>query len=322
MERTCRRVNGFFLSIIILNLGASVAVSMLDAGGVKMGTMVTLLFTQLLILVPSLVFLLIFRCDISEWVPFKKLRPGTVALVVLFSFLVMPFISLINVVSQLFTENEVMGMSESFLEIPSVIIIAIVGFIGPFCEEFTFRGIMFGGLRKSGYVFAAAVVSSLYFGLMHLNLNQMCYALVMGVIFSMLVEATGSIWGSVLCHAVINTWNMLKLLVMDKIYADLGQDLMDLAQETIDMDMKVSMIGFLVGVSAVTTLIAAGVYIAIFEHEGRKEYVRSMFYRPEGEDDGNRRLITPSGCIAMAICIIVIFFLDKILALLKSANII
>ncbi|MBR5766543.1 MAG: CPBP family intramembrane metalloprotease, partial [Lachnospiraceae bacterium] len=208
MNKTNKRVNAFFLSILLINLGAPVLLSFLASGGVKMGTMMSLVLTQLLILVPSLVFLLIFRCDISEWIPFKKLKAGTVLLIILFTFLIMPFISLINVISQLFTVNEVIGISEGFVGISPVIVIVMVGFIGPFCEEFTFRGLIFGGLKRSGYVFAAAVISAIFFGLMHLNLNQMCYALVMGVMFSMLVEASGSIWASIIAHAVINTWNI------------------------------------------------------------------------------------------------------------------
>ena len=318
MNKTNKRVNAFFLSILLINLGAPVLLSFLASGGVKMGTMMSLVLTQLLILVPSLVFLLIFRCDISEWIPFKKLKAGTVLLIILFTFLIMPFISLINVISQLFTENEVIGISEGFVGISPVIVIVMVGFIGPFCEEFTFRGLIFGGLKRSGYVFAAAVISAIFFGLMHLNLNQMCYALVMGVLFSMLVEASGSIWASIIAHAVINTWNIAQLYIVENVYSKLGMDVFDMVEDTFDTDMKLGMIGVLAAVSAVTMLLAAGAFIGIYEHEGRKEQVTAMFCRPEvsvdDDEKGSTPLVTFCGYVAMLICLFVIFFLDKAVA--------
>ncbi|MCR5357524.1 MAG: CPBP family intramembrane metalloprotease [Lachnospiraceae bacterium] len=322
MNKTNRRVNGFFLSILIISLGAPVLLSYLASGGVKMGTMMSLVLTQLLILVPSLVFLLIFKCDLSEWIPFKKLKTGTVLLIMLFTFLIMPFISLINVISQLFTVNEVIGISEGFTGISPVIVTLIVGFIGPFCEEFTFRGVIFGGLRRSGYVFAAAVISAIFFGLMHLNLNQMCYALVMGVLFSMLTEATGSIWAPIISHALLNTWNIVELYVTEAVYSKLGMDVFDLAEEAVDTDMKLGMIGVLAAVSAVTMLLAAGAYIGIYEHEGRKEEVSAMFCRPDvdpdDEEKGSRPLLTFGGYAGIAICVFVIFFLDKVVSFFKK----
>ena len=51
-------------------------------------------------------------------------------------------------------------------------------------------------------------MSGLVFGLFHLNINQFCYAFVIGVVFAFLVEATGSIWSSVLAHFAINTYSI------------------------------------------------------------------------------------------------------------------
>lgn len=346
---TNKRVNGFFLSLVLLHLGASMMISMLQ-GAVKLGTFEALMFTQLLILVPSFVFLLIFRCDLSEWVPFKKLRPGTVALIVLFSFLIMPLISLINVLSQLFTTNAAVEMSGGFMEMPIPVTVLMVGFFGPFCEEFTFRGVIFHGLRKNGYVFAAVVLSGLYFGLMHLNLNQFSYALVLGVIFSMLVEATGSIISSIIAHAVINTWNVILMILMDRAYSKIGLDVFDLPQQMVTSDMKLAAIGVFLVLSVIFTALAAGVYIAVCRHEGRFDEVISMFYKPadisgaegaadedaadedaavesaaaegtdtyEAEPKPPGRLVTLSGYLAIAVCLFVIFFLDKLISWINN----
>ncbi|MCR5508443.1 MAG: CPBP family intramembrane metalloprotease [Lachnospiraceae bacterium] len=322
MEGANRKANGFFLIIVILNITASILLSVLDSGGVKVGTEMALVITQLLVLVPSLLFLLIHRCDINEWVPFRKLRVWTVFLIILFSFLIMPFISLINLFSQLFTDNVVTtAMASEFSGVSPVLLVTIVAFVGPFCEEFAFRGILFGGLKKTGYVLAAAVVSSFFFGLMHLNLNQMSYAIVMGVIFCLLVEATGSIWASVISHAVINGFNIVSLMVIEKVYSEMGEDISSLASQASDMDEKFSMMGALIGVSAIALLFAVGAYIGIYELEGRRKNVAALFFAPDREE-GDRRLVTPAGAVAIVICIFVIFFLGRFLAMLDSFGII
>ena len=317
MNRVNKRVNGFFLCLIIVHLIASILVSTLALGAVEIGIFTSLLLTQLLILVPSFIFLLVFDCDISEWLQFRRIRISTVLMVILFTFLTMPFISLINVLSQLFTTNTAVEMSAEFSGIPSFVTIFMVGMFGPFCEEFTFRGIIFGGFRKSGYILGGAVLSALYFGLMHLNLNQFSYALVLGFLFCLLVEGTGSIFASITAHMVVNIWNVGLMLVMDKVYSGLGMDLFEMAQEAVTTDAKLAMIGTLLVISVVTMGLAFGLYIAICRNEGKLEHVISMFHKPEltEENEGGGRLLTVSGYIAIAVCLLVIFGLDSIMAI-------
>ncbi|MBR4719486.1 MAG: CPBP family intramembrane metalloprotease [Lachnospiraceae bacterium] len=323
-DRDVKRVNVFFLSLVLLHIAASVVVSMLSISAVKIGTFGTLMFTQLLIMVPSFIFLILFRCDLSEWVPLKKLRSGTVALVILFTFMIMPFIGLINVFSQLFTTNTAVEMSGGFMEMPVVVTVIVVGFFGPFCEEFTFRGIIFSGLRKQGYVFAAAVMSAVFFGLMHLNLNQLSYTLVLGVMFSLLVEATGSIWGSIISHAVINTWNVLLMIIFDKMDTMSNADLYSMSRELITTDMKLESMGILLVLSVLGVAAATGTFIAICRNEGRFDNVISMFYKPEQggveakESASSVRLVTLSGYIAIGICLFVIFFLEKVVVWVQN----
>lgn len=314
--RNNKRVNGFFLCLIIVHFIASVVVSILAMGAVEIGTFNAMLLTQLLLLVPSFIFILTGGSDTFEWLRFRKLKAGTVFLIILFTFLVMPFISLINVISQLFTTNTAVELSEELVGLSAPMIVFMVGLFGPFCEEFAFRGIIFGGFKRSGAVLVGAVISSVYFGLMHLNLNQMSYAIVLGVVFCMLVEGTGSIWASIIAHAVINTWNVILMLFMDKAYSNIGINIYDLANEVVTTDQKLGMIGMLLVASLISSAIAMGVFIALCRNEGRWNDVVSMFCRPDEDPEGGTqkvRSLTLSGYIAIALCIFVIFFLEKIL---------
>ena len=319
-----KRVNTFFLILVILHVGASFIVSLLSMQAVKLGTYTSLMLTQLLILVPSFMFFLFLGYDILSWIPFKKLKGGTVALVVLFTFLIMPFVSFINVFSQLFAENVAVDMMSEMADLNPFINLIIVGFIGPFCEEFTFRGVIYGGLRKSGYIVFAAAITGVYFGLMHLNINQFSYALLLGFILSLLVEATGSIWSSIIAHVIVNSWNMVMMLLADRLYSSIGIDVFKEAAENADTDTMLVMMGFLLVISVATSMLAAGVYIGICSHEGRLDHIKKIFKRKdagtyaegEEESDGKVHVITASGYLAMGLCIFVIFFLNMVLTYL------
>ncbi|MCR4806691.1 MAG: CPBP family intramembrane metalloprotease [Lachnospiraceae bacterium] len=313
--KTIKRVNGFFLVLVILRIGASVGLSMLDGEAVTLGTYTSLMLPQLLILVPSFLFFIISGYDITEWIPFRKLRGGTVALIILFTFLIMPLITFVNVFSQLFTENAAVNMFSEMSSASSAILFLIVGLVGPFCEEFTFRGVIYGGLRKSGYPLAAAAVTGIYFGLMHLNLNQFCYVLVLGTIMCLVNEAAGSVWASIIAHVIVNTWNMLLMLLAERFYSAMGLDVFDQAGKMVSTDEKLSFMGILLVVSVVTILIAAGVFVAIGVHEGRLDKIKAIF-RPDHEDgtERDRHIITIPGYLAMAMCLFVIFLLGRVLA--------
>lgn len=70
-------------------------------------------------------------------------------------------------------------------------------------EEFAFRGIVLGMLRKYGETFAI-VVSAITFGIMHGNFEQMPFAALVGLVLGYICVKTGSIWTSVAVHSVNN----------------------------------------------------------------------------------------------------------------------
>lgn len=68
-----------------------------------------------------------------------------------------------------------------------------------FIEEFAFRGVVLGTLRKYGDAFAIGVSAAL-FGLMHGNFTQVPFAVIAGVALGFLCVVTGSVWPSVILH--------------------------------------------------------------------------------------------------------------------------
>ena len=136
-------------------------------------------------------------------------------MIVLFTFLIMPLVTVLNAISMFFTENAVVAMQEEILSVTFPVMLFMIGIFGPFCEEFVFRGMVYGGYVKSGSRFWAILLSALLFGLMHMNFNQFCYAFVLGIIFALINEVLESTWPAFICHAVVNTQNVIMLYAMN-----------------------------------------------------------------------------------------------------------
>ena len=90
-----------------------------------------------------------------------------------------------------------MGQENLFLNI------LFVALLPAFVEEFVFRGVFYQTYRKSSMK-AALVLSGLLFGCMHMNFNQFLYTFVFGMILVFMMEATGSIVTSMICHFLLN----------------------------------------------------------------------------------------------------------------------
>ncbi len=85
--------------------------------------------------------------------------------------------------------------------------VLIVG-AAPFSEEMFFRGFIFGGLRRRFPLWAAAVISGVLFGLVHLSAGSVGVGVqlaVFGMLLAWLYEYTGSIWLTMAVHMLNNS---------------------------------------------------------------------------------------------------------------------
>ena len=88
------------------------------------------------------------------------------------------------------------------------LILCAVG-IAPVLEEFLFRGVLFSVALKGRTFLFAALMTSLYFALMHLHGPSLLSLLVLSVGFSAGYAATGSILTPIVMHAVFNLTGLL-----------------------------------------------------------------------------------------------------------------
>ncbi len=85
-------------------------------------------------------------------------------------------------------------------------------------EEFACRGLILGSLRKYGDGFAV-MTSSIIFGLLHGNFEQMPFAFLVGLVLGFIAVETGSLWVGVAVHG----FNNLVSVVFEYLLNDLSQ---------------------------------------------------------------------------------------------------
>ena len=167
------------------------------------------LLAQGIILLPTLAFALLTPARLSEIFPFRKVKIRTLFLTLVMMAGLFPAIGLINYLSTFFAENLVENtLVGEAVTYPLAVMILLIGVVGPVCEEVVFRGYVYQSLRRSGSVAGSVLLSGLFFGLMHMNLNQASYAFFIGVFFALLTRAAGSLWPAILAHVSFNSFEV------------------------------------------------------------------------------------------------------------------
>ncbi|WP_297213586.1 CPBP family intramembrane glutamic endopeptidase [uncultured Flavonifractor sp.] len=96
--------------------------------------------------------------------------------------------------------------------------------IAPVSEELMFRRLLLDRLRPYGDKFAV-LASALCFGLFHGNLNQLFYAVAIGLVLGYVALRTGRIWQSTLLHAMLNFISVGLLPLLEPL-GDTGMNLL------------------------------------------------------------------------------------------------
>ncbi|QFJ54879.1 CPBP family intramembrane glutamic endopeptidase [Pseudobutyrivibrio xylanivorans] len=205
---------------IIVELAVSFALPKLGNTSVLVSTLV---LDALLILV-TLIYTF-KKGDKLEAYGFKKIKVSTFFFTVLLTFVSAPMYMFANVLSQLFVPNIlVQNMDSIFGDSMGLPLLAIV-VVAPICEEIVMRGFFHNRLKNVMPFGAAAVLSGFMFGALHLNLNQFCYAWVLGVLFAYANRASGSTITSVIMHMLTNGFNMAIMIAANYALKIIGTDL-------------------------------------------------------------------------------------------------
>ena len=266
-----KKVNWFFLTTILLHIFIVVLVVVFRYV-YTLDIITNFVLSSAIIVVPALAFSLSSE-DRIHWfdkIGFHKIKWSTAAMIVVITFLMMPLTTVINAFSMLFVENAVVKMSGQILTLSLPTAFFFIAICAPLGEELVFRGVVYRGYKRSGILCQAAVFSALLFAMGHMNFNQAAYAFILGIVLVLLVEATGSLWASVIFHMIFNGYSVLMMYFADRVLQDFYEQ--DVLGQTGTEEILYA-IGVYLIIAAVTTAVAACAFVWLAKNENRTEYL-------------------------------------------------
>lgn len=212
-------INIIFLATIVI----SVLASFLPSEWLTGNPVLQILVSQILLVLPTAYFMFRTKTPYRQQVHLNKMKFSNIALSVLFGFLIRPLLTFVNGISMVFSANSTSSFMVDLSEqVPWYIGLLLVALLPCILEETVYRGVFYQEYRKVN-PWRAVIFSGFLFGLMHGNLNQFCYAFVMGMIFALLIEATGSILSTMVLHFVLNAGSVIAIYILPKFY-ELAQE--------------------------------------------------------------------------------------------------
>ena len=145
----------------------------------------------------------------------------------------------------------------------------------------------------------AVVWSAILFGLMHMNFNQAPYAIALGIMMALVVEATGSTTMSFLVHMIFNGESVCALFLEKNILP--SGDFQAALEESYTADQLMALIAVMLVVASVSTLLAFCLLNRIAENEGRHHFLKVVWGTRHNHAE---RIVTIPLVIAVVLCLI------------------
>ncbi|MBE0409345.1 MAG: CPBP family intramembrane metalloprotease [Anaerolineales bacterium] len=144
-------------------------------------------------------------------VGFKALSVGWLIAVLVISIVVIPLSGLISALTLVILDQPLINpqldflIPEGFTWVGALGMLILGGIAVPFAEELIFRGVIYKWLRDSWGIWPGILISSLIFGIVHVEISVVVAAFFLGIILALAYEYSRSLWSAVLIHAVNNS---------------------------------------------------------------------------------------------------------------------
>ncbi len=296
-----RRANRTYLYMIFATIGLVLVISLWYlVGGPTLSILVNNVLSELVVLIPAVAAVLYSGEKLSTLIPLHKIKLSSALLIPLYVLVLFPLVSLVNYISMLFVENTVTSIADELLGMPMWVMILTIGIFGPFVEEIVFRGVMLQSFQRTGRIIGSIILSSLMFGMIHMNFNQFGYGTVMGIMLALLVEATGSVLASFIAHAFFNTFEVVMMYANKDVLEDASSIAESYLQGMSDFWIDAIYIAYLLVMAIIFTIIALFIVKKIAKIEQRYDFYAGIKY--SGKQ--GYKLITVPLVLAMIISLV------------------
>lgn len=282
-----------FLVIVMINISAN----FIPWG--PMPIYLNILIPQAMIIIPVLIYLLVTKQNIIQTIRLRKINIWSLLLIIPVVYLLEPLLVCINAFSMAFSNNMIAGTMEDIsTSMPYIAGISLLALLPAIVEETTFRGVLLNSFHQDSHPWTAILFSALCFGCMHMNFNQIAYALVLGIIMGIVLEASGSILATMLLHFLYNATSTTLLYLLPVIMKWSNQTLENsgMNEQELEQIMSVSQAtaettpGQMLSIAAIMILPAlggaalAGMLIYLIACLNKRQFIlKGMFTRKTPE---------------------------------------
>lgn len=280
MIREENKAKAYFAAIVAMYVSISFILSFVPQKFLT--SEMSILLGQSIVIIPGITYCILNKGATFKMIPFKKVSILNVILIVLFTYAIMPIVTLINAISMLFVENQVSDVLSDFNKNPLLLSLFMVAVLPAVFEEFSFRGIIYNGLKTKN-VLLALIMSSMLFGIFHMNINQFLYATVLGMVLVLIAEATGSVISAMIMHFTFNANSVILTYLLAWLEdvadeMDMSANAEQIAEETAQVE---SSLGVVIGVYAVMGMITGTLAFFLFRCIAKRcdrwEHIKSIF---------------------------------------------
>lgn len=285
------QINFVFLGTVLISLFSG----FLPISELLSNRSAQLIVSQIILIIPAVAYMILSKKNYFQLINLKKIKLGTIALIILFTFLVMPFMTLINAISMLFAVNTT-TMTISLITSKESFFLSFlsIAFLPAVFEESVYRGLILGEYRKVRPI-AGILLSAFLFGILHGNFNQFSYAFMMGMVFALIIEATDSILSSMIMHFIINFNSVALLYYYPKLLELIGvgseeiEEISSAAMNVLNSETLGSVLATYGFPALICSILAFFVYRMIAINSGRWDKIKGYFVKFKRKDE----IITP-----------------------------
>lgn len=305
------KANLYFLIILLLEIFLPFFLQpVYKSLGISDIRMVLLLTHVITFLIPAIIYVIVTKSSVRDTFKLKKLYFKDILLIILLGFVSQPIMTFFSLITSFFFNNEVGAFMTEILSTPYLILLMLVAVLPAITEEVTIRGVILSGYDNTNK-YKAALITGLFFGMLHLDPQQFLYATVLGFILALVVRSTKSIFSAAIIHFLINgtSITMQKLLSIIPGNKELIEEATEMSLKSLPINEKLVMVAVY---GSIAIVCASFVFLIIRKLE-RWNIERGVIEREEYRGYDEEKIINWPfiGCIVVYIIFMSISIIAK-----------
>lgn len=304
------KANLYFLIIILLEIFLPYVLQPIySVIGLNDIRILLVLNHAIIFLIPAILYIAINKLSIKETLKLNKLYLKDMLLIVVLGFVCQPIMTFFSLVTSFFFKNEIGAFMTEIVSTQYILLLMLVAVLPAITEEVTIRGVILSGYDNINK-YKAALITGLFFGMLHLDPQQFLYATVLGFILALVVRATKSIFAAAIIHFLINgtSITMQKVLSLIPGNDEIMKQATEVSLQTLPIKEKLIM--FIV-YGAIAAVFAIFVFLIIRKLE--EWNIRRGVIVEQNNKVSNERVINWPfiGCIVVYIIFMTLVIISK-----------